>query len=127
MARRTWETENQTINIIQTNNNGCGCGCGTFIGIICVIALVVGLIEEFGPIVTAIPGGLLGFWVAIKVCGYDINTMENIDYNQLNTYQIILLFGGLIIGSIGGYHFGNEFLKELNDNANLITNFLNVT
>ena len=124
MVKRSFDNQNQTINVIQTNNNGCGCGCGTILGAIIIIALVGVLIEEFGPIVTAIPGALLGFWAGAKLCGFDINSIENIDYNDLSSFQQYLLFGGLIFGGVGGYYFGIEFLKELEDNAQLIQSII---
>ena len=120
--------DNKQVNITQTNYND-GCGCGTLIGVIGMFAIGAYAIQAlgpfFGPIFTSLIGSLLGLWGAIKLCGYSIDDVENIDFDDLSTLKLIFLSIGLIGGLIAGYSFGSELIRELRDNAQLIIDINN--
>ncbi len=114
--------KNQTINVIQTNN---GCGCGSFIstvlGAIISLALVIVFLEKSGPIVTSIPGLFLGYWAGVKLGGNNMNTIQ---IDKCNGMQVSLIFLGTIFGGIGGWIFGAELIKELDDNARILNEII---
>ena len=115
--------ENQNITIIQKNNNGCG--CGTLIGIILALGIAGYLMEEHGPVVGMILGACVGSWSGIKLGGSSLDEITEIPEDQMSAQQKrAMAMGaiGLILGGIGGYSFGAEMQREMQDNAHLIIN-----
>ncbi|MCB4407190.1 hypothetical protein [Synechococcus sp. MU1642] len=105
------------------NNNVCG--CGSLIGVFLAIGLAGFLISEHGPIVGLIGGSLVGGWGGVKLGGCSIDELNTIDESQMsNKQKRALTMGaiGLLIGGIGGYGFGSEMQKELQDNAQIMLN-----
>ena len=80
--------DNQQVNITQANHND-GCVCGKLIGVIGMFAIgayaIQALGQFFGPMFTSLIGSFLGLWSAIKLCGYSIDDVENIDFDDLST------------------------------------------
>ena len=116
--------ENQNITIIQKNNNGCG--CGTLIGIILALGIAGYLMEEHGPIVGMIVGACVGSWSGIKLGGSSLDEITEIPEDQMSDQQKrAMAMGaiGLILGGIGGYSFGAEMQREMQDNARIIMNY----
>ena len=116
-------TQNQNITIIQKNNNGCG--CGTLIGIILALGIAGYLMEEHGPVVGMILGACVGSWSGIKLGGSSLDEITEIPEDQMSAQQKrAMAMGaiGLILGGIGGYSFGAEMQREMQDNAHLIIN-----
>ena len=116
-------TEKQNIIIIQKNNNGCG--CGTLIGIILALGIAGYLMEEHGPIVGTIVGACIGSWSGIKLGGSSLDEITEIPEDQMSAQQKrAMAMGaiGLILGGIGGYSFGAEMQREMQDNARMIFN-----
>ena len=115
--------ENQNITIIQKNNNGCG--CGTLIGIILALGIAGYLMEEHGPVVGMILGACVGSWSGIKLGGSSLDEITEIPEDQMSDQQKrAMAMGaiGLILGGIGGYSFGAEMQREMQDNAHSIIN-----
>ena len=115
--------ENQNITIIQKNNNGCG--CGTLIGIILALGIAGYLMEEHGPVVGTILGACVGSWSGIKLGGSSLDEITEIPEDQMSAQQkraMAMGAFGLILGGIGGYSFGAEIQREMQDNAHLIIN-----
>ena len=115
--------ENQNITIIQKNNNGCG--CGTLIGIILALGIAGYLMEEHGPVVGMILGACVGSWSGIKLGGSSLDEITEIPEDQMSAQQKrAMAMGaiGLILGGIGGYSFGAEMQREMQDNAHSIIN-----
>ena len=113
--------EKQNITIIQKNNNGCG--CGTLIGIILALGIAGYLMEEHGPIVGMILGACVGSWSGIKLGGSSLDEITEIPEDQMSAQQKrAMAMGaiGLILGGIGGYSFGAEMQREMQDNARLM-------
>ena len=81
--------------------------------------------EEHGPIVGTIVGACIGSWSGIKLGGSSLDEITEIPENQMSNQQRrAMAMGaiGLILGGIGGYSFGAEMQREMQDNARMIFN-----
>ena len=83
--------------------------------------MVIAFLEKSGPIVTSIPGLFLGYLAGVRLGG---NNMNSIQIDKLNAMQVSLIFLGTIFGGIGGWIFGAELIKELDDNARILNELI---
>ena len=81
--------------------------------------------EEHGPVVGMILGACVGSWSGIKLGGSSLDEITEIPEDQMSAQQKrAMAMGaiGLILGGIGGYSFGAEMQREMQDNARMIFN-----
>ena len=82
--------------------------------------------EGHGPIVGTIVGACVGSWSGIKLGDSSLDEITEIPENQMSNQQKrAMAMGaiGLILGGIGGYSFGAEVHREMQDNARIIINY----
>jgi len=116
--------EKQNIVMVQNNN---GCGCGSLIAAIILIGLSGYLVQEFGPIVFAIIGFFLGAWGGLKISGVSIEELNHIDTGEYDSRQIrgaIFMMCGGVFFALAGWGVGQEFIKEMDDNARILLNIV---